>query len=85
MYKASHVLYTDLTPIEQENASENGAGKERASYIVIDNGIVRKIYSDAMEAEDAVFYRDLSWIANELNQAYIQGKEDGLKEKDNDK
>ena len=43
--------------------SENGCGSECASYLVLlKNGEVYAIESDAMEPEDAMFYRDLSFI-----------------------
>lgn len=34
------------------------------------------IYSDAMEPEDAVFYRDLNWISKAIKEAYELGKRD---------
>jgi len=60
------VSYEDLTVEEQENQSNNGSGKEYANYIVIEDEKGRRIYSDAMEPEDANFNRDLSWIIEEL-------------------
>lgn len=47
--------------------SNNGSGKEYASYIIIEDGDYKVCYSDAMEPEDASFSRDLSWIVDEIN------------------
>jgi len=60
------VSYEDLTKDEQENQSNNGCGKEYANYIVIEDSNERRIYSDAMEPEDATFSRNLAWIIAEL-------------------
>lgn len=65
--KAKMVSFEDLTPEEQESQPNNGTGKEYASYIVIEDSDGKRIYSDAMEPEDASFIRDLSWIIDELN------------------
>ncbi len=66
MRKVSLVSFDDLKKEEQEDQPNNGAGKEYASYILIESPFGRRIYSDAMEPEDAVFYRDLNWIVDEL-------------------
>ena len=60
------VMQLELTENEKY-LSNNGSGKECASYIVIADRKGRRIYSDAMEPEDARFDRDLSWIVEELN------------------
>ena len=45
-----------------------------ANYLVIrEGGKVREVHSDNMEPEDAVFYRDLSWIEAALEEAYELG------------
>lgn len=41
-------------------------------YLVIEDGDYKKVYSDAMEPEDVKFYRDLSWVAEELQRAYAR-------------
>lgn len=58
--------FEDLSKDEQEDQPNNGAGKEYASYLVIEDKDGRRVYSDAMEPEDARFCRDLSWIVTEL-------------------
>jgi len=60
------ISFEDLTKEEQDSAPNNGWGKEDASYILIEDSKGRRIYSDAMEPEDVRFYRDLSWIVDEL-------------------
>ena len=60
------VNFDDLTTDEKLGVSNNGYGKEYASYIVIEDENGKRIYSDAMEPEDATFFRDLSWIIEEL-------------------
>ena len=67
MKKVKLARFEDLTEIEKENASNNGSGKEYASYIIIEDESGRRVYSDAMEPEDCTFSRDLSWIIKELN------------------
>ena len=60
------VDFDALSEEEKEFQPNNGAGKEYASYIVIEDEKGKRIYSDAMEPEDATFSRDLSWILEEL-------------------
>ncbi len=55
--------------VDVANLSRNGHGHEMATYIVIEDGPYRAVYSDAMEREDACFCRDLSWIVKEINMA----------------
>lgn len=66
---ASILSYEDLPDWvdKKYGLSNNGCGKEDASYIVIEDGDYKVCYSDAMEPEDASFGRDLSWIISELN------------------
>jgi len=67
--------YNDLTDDEKENVSDNGSGKEWAGYIkVTHNGKTILLKSDAMEPEDAFFYRDLNWIYDIIQKAYNLGK-----------
>ena len=67
MKKAKLVSYDDLTEDEKLGQPENGSGKEYASYIVVEDEKGRRVYSDAMEPEDASFGRDLFWIIEEIN------------------
>ena len=60
------VQFEELTDLEKDSVSNNGCGKEYASYLIIEDENGRRVYSDAMEAEDATFNRDLSWIRDEL-------------------
>lgn len=48
--------------------SNNGWGKEYASYLIIDDSLGRRCYDDAMEPEDVRFYRDLKWVGQEIEQ-----------------
>ncbi len=50
--------------------SNNGSGKEYATYIIIEDGDYKAVYSDAMEPEDCSFGRDLNWIVAELNRKF---------------
>lgn len=69
--------YDDLTEEEKECVPENGSGAECAYYLrVIHNGKTIRLESDAMEKEDAIFYRDLSWISSALEEAYKAGLKD---------
>lgn len=71
------VSYDDLEEEEKEGVSNNGSGKEYASYIrVIHDGSILFVESDAMEPEDAKFGRDLNWIVNALNTCYKLGQND---------
>lgn len=56
--------YDDLPPeIDKEFLPENGGGPEYANYLVLyKNGKVYDYATDAMEPEDAVFFRDLKFI-----------------------
>jgi hypothetical protein len=72
--------FDNLSDVEKECASNNGWGKESASYIrVTHDGETVLIESDAMEPEDARFVRDLSWIIDALQSCYEIGKKDGAK------
>jgi len=75
MYKVDSGLFFDeLTEEEQKCVPNNGNGKEVATYILITDTNGSRVYSDAMEPEDATFCRDLSWIEVELELAYKTGK-----------
>ena len=66
--------FKDLTNVEKEEAPNNGSGKEYASYLrVMLNEKTVALYSDAMEGEDAVFFRDLDWIKPAIEKAYEAG------------
>jgi len=69
--------YDDLAEDERSKAANNGCGREMATYMRITyaSGIVQT-ESDAMEPEDARFYRDLSWVKGAILRAYRQGMED---------
>ena len=78
---AKIVDFDDLPAwVDKDNLSNNRLGKEYASYIVIEDGEYKAVYSDAIEPEDACFYRDLSWIVEEINRF----KEDSPNGKRND-
>ena len=69
--------YSDLTDEQQADAPNKGNGKEYSNYIVVTHGgRTVDVYSDAMEPEDAVFYRDLGWIVGAILEAYELGKKD---------
>lgn len=69
--------YDKLSDEEKEHCSNNGSGKEYASYIrIIHNGETILLESDAMEPEDTIFYRDLNWIIPTLRKCYELGKID---------
>ena len=71
--------YYELTKEEQENVSNNGRGKEHASYIrVSHNGKILLLESDAMEPEDTCFFRDLSWVQEIILKSYELGRIDGI-------
>jgi len=71
--------FNDLTDDEKESVPNNGNGKEYANYIkVTHNGNLLLLESDAMEPEDCVFYRDLSWVAPALKDMYEIGRADAL-------
>ncbi len=77
MLEITSLEYEGLTSDEQFCVPNNGHGKEDATYIkVTHRGETICLESDAMEAEDARFYRDLSWIKNIILKAYELGKQD---------
>lgn len=77
MLKVESIRYDDLTKEEQFDASNNGSGKEYASYIKVTyNDKVICLASDAMEPEDAGFHRDLSWVKVIINKAYDLGRQE---------
>ncbi|MCP8305329.1 MAG: hypothetical protein H3Z50_07705 [archaeon] len=66
--------YNELTEEQKEVVSNNGVGKKNASYLCVSyDGTVIALESDAMEPEDATFYRDLSWIRDLLLDCYNFG------------
>lgn len=77
-FKAKMVSYEDLPDeIKNTDLSNNGNGAKYATYILIWHGDeLLGCYSDAMEPEDTVFYRDLDWIPGAIERAYECGKTD---------
>lgn len=72
------VRYDMLSEDEKLGQPNNGAGADMATYLrIYHNGNLIDTYSDAMEPEDARFFRDLSWIEKAIGQAYRLGLEDG--------
>jgi hypothetical protein len=72
--KISRVCFDDLPEVEQENASDNGCGKEDAGYLRVEMpGRLTRYFSDAMEPEDASFGRDLKWVAEAIEDAFVCG------------
>ena len=77
MLKITSPQFEELTEDERKSVSNNGSGKEYASYIRVEHdGKTILLESDAMEPEDAVFFRDLSWIMDIIERAYEIGKID---------
>jgi len=79
-YKVERWEFNDFTEDQQNDwcDSNNGGGREWASYLVVlVDGEIDQVYSDAMEPEDAKFYRDLDWIAGALKAAYDFGRKNG--------
>lgn len=75
MLEVKCIGFCDLTEEEKIFQPENGSGKEYATYLQVShNGETIGLYSDAMEPEDCVFYRDLSWIQEAIASAYELGK-----------
>ena len=73
--------YEDVPEDYKENVPDNGAGKEYATYLIVKfDGKVVRVESDAMEPEDCTFGRDLSWIPDAIQDAYVAGVEDGKEE-----
>ena len=71
--------FEDLTEDEAKDVSNNGCGKEYATYLrVLFNGKTILLKNDAMEGEDASFYRDLHWIKDALLTAYKCGIEEEM-------
>ena len=48
--------------------------------LIIHNGKEIGRYSDGMEPEDVSFYRDLSWIAEAIEESYELGKKEKIEE-----
>jgi len=77
MLKVETLSFKGLSDDEKDGVSNNGFGKEYANYIKIThNGVVVLLESDAMEPEDAIFGRDLSWVADMLEKCYDFGVKD---------
>lgn len=76
MLKISVGDFDSLSEDEKGAASNKGSGKEYASYLRVElNGVTIALKSDAMEPEDARFYRDLRWIPQLLRQCYEIGQD----------
>lgn len=61
--------------VDKARLPNNGPGKECASYLVIEDDFQgNRVYSDAMEPEDAKFYRDLKWVKAELDRAFEENR-----------
>ncbi len=78
MLEIKSITYEDLTQDEKATQPDNGSGKEYAEYLEVKHeGETLAIYSDAMEPEDCIFSRDLSWVKGLVLEAYEMGKRDG--------
>lgn len=79
MLKVNVVGYDELPEEHKEGVSNNGSGKEWASYLVVyHNDKVIRVESSAMEPEDVSFYRDLNWVKDAIMEAYNKGLEDSV-------
>jgi len=77
MFEVTRPNFEELQEDEKKKVSNNGSGKEYAGYIkVIHNNKTILLQSDAMEREDAIFDRDLSWIQEIIEKAYKLGKDE---------
>lgn len=77
MLEVNLIRFHDLTEDEQDNQPDNGCGKDDANYLRVSyGGKTIAVYSDAMEPEDCLFYRDLNWIQSAIKNAYELGKHD---------
>ena len=80
--KVEVISYDELSEDEQRIAPNSGSGKDVATYmrITYEDGDSH-VESDAMEPEDATFYRDLSWVASAIESAYKQGLKDAAEDR----
>ena len=78
--KIENLSWDDLTASERASVPDNGCGMESANYLRVSHGEMISLYSDAMEPEDAVFYRDLSWISGAIERAFKSGYLDGAED-----
>ena len=80
MIKIEQLRYEDLTPEQQSEASNNGSGKEFAGYLKVTFGDqILGLFSDAMEPEDACFFRDLSWVTEIIEKSCKLSQDAGYK------
>ena len=83
MLTVEYKTFDELTDELKHGLSENGSGSEYATYLIIKhNDKVISFVSDAMEPEDATFSRDLNWVSGAIEQAYKNGKIDGIHDKE---
>lgn len=69
--KVEILPFEELSPAQQE---DHPYGEDAWFLRVTDNnGKVIRLESDRMEPEDALFVRNLSWIAEALDEAYALG------------
>lgn len=72
--KVSIVTYDDL-PDNERQAYGEGWRAECAGYLKIEHlDDTVEYFSDAMEPEDARFYRDLGWIPQVILNAFAEGR-----------
>ena len=80
MIKIKTVDYEELPEeIKKLHLPNNGRGKEMAAYLLIyHDDKLMYCFSDAMEPEDAIFTRDLSWIKDVILDVYNVGISDEI-------
>ncbi len=79
MLNVKEACYDELPDEFKKTVSNNGSGAEWAGYLIVSyNDKVIKVFSDAMEPEDAKFCRDLKWIKELIEEAYKIGLSEGL-------
>lgn len=74
----THEDYDDLSELEKESVSNNGAGKEYANYLRIKyEGETVFLMNDAIEPEDRTLNRDYSPLVEMVEKAYAIGLAEG--------
>lgn len=62
---------------EYRRPKEDEDFSKYTTVLAIDDGGAERIYCDGGEPEDQTFYRDWSWVKDELERAYAAGLRDG--------
>lgn len=74
-FEACFLDFSNLPEYLQQDYASPWGDDDEDTYLVLKiDGEITEVYCDGGESEDATFTRDLSWIDDAINKAYMLGR-----------